>query len=100
LGVSEKKDMSEACARFISWTQFGPLGLFGPLNAKQNLSFMVILGMGHCWAYHITKDLSTWAGKIIVKHPENIRAASASRPNGQVAQVGPIHFRPAQTSMS
>jgi len=40
LGVSEKKDMSEACARFISWTQFGPLGLFGPLNAKQNLSFM------------------------------------------------------------
>ena len=37
LGVSEKKDMSEACARFISWTQFGPLGLFGPLNAKQNL---------------------------------------------------------------
>ena len=42
LGVSEKKDMSEACARFISWTQFGPLGLFGPLNAKQNLSYIII----------------------------------------------------------
>jgi len=38
LGVSEKKDMSEACARFISWTQFRPLGLFRPLNTKQNLS--------------------------------------------------------------
>ena len=42
LGVSEKKDMSEACARFISWTQFGPLGLFGPLNAKQNLFCMIL----------------------------------------------------------
>jgi hypothetical protein len=42
LGVSEKKDMSEACARFISWTQFGPLGLFGPLNAKQNLLYINI----------------------------------------------------------
>ena len=48
----------------------------------------------------ITKDLSTWAGKITVKHPEKICAASASRPNGQVAQVGPFIIGPAQTSMS
>ena len=46
LGVSEKKDMSEACARFISWTQFGPLGLFGPLNAKQNIFF-------HFFIFHL-----------------------------------------------
>ena len=49
LGVSEKKDMSEACARFISWTQFGPLGLFGPLNAKQNLYWRVMEEGGVMW---------------------------------------------------
>ena len=78
LGVSEKKDMSEACARFISWTQFGPLGLFGPLNAKQNLSLMVFV------AEHLTILLSMRSSRVAWKNtrlePANGPKSSKNRP--------------------